>query len=158
MGENGIPQFTELVTSDADTDAMTKYNGTTWGREGIQATNLLYLKNSETAIAANDTWFYLFGKDEYFSDPAVYEKTLDVTGRWKFPSSITYTTEESDELDLIAQNLGSYVEQSYAEFLNGTKDINDDAVWQEYLKGLETYNLSRILEIRQAAYDRYSSR
>jgi hypothetical protein len=25
----------------------------------------------------------------------VYEKTLDVTGRWRFPSSITYTTEES---------------------------------------------------------------
>ena len=88
----------------------------------------------------------------------MYEKTLDVTGRWRFPSSITYTTEESDELDLIAANLGSFVEQSYAEFLNGTKDINDDSVWQTYLSGLETYNLSRILEIRQAAYDRYASR
>ena len=50
------------------------------------------------------------------------------------------------------------MEQSYAEFLNGTKDINDDSVWQTYLSGLETYNLSRILEIRQAAYDRYASR
>ena len=158
MGDDGIPKFTPLVTDDPDTDPMTKYNGTTWGREGIQATNLLYLKNSQAAIEANDTWFYLFGKDEYFSDPAVYEKTLDVTGRWRFPSSITYTTEESDELDLIAANLGSFVEQSYAEFLNGTKDINDDSVWQTYLSGLETYNLSRILEIRQAAYDRYASR
>lgn len=31
---------------------MTKYNGLTWGAPGIQATNLLYLKNSEAAIEA----------------------------------------------------------------------------------------------------------
>lgn len=158
MGDDGVPQFTALVNDDTDTDPMTKYNGTTWGREGIQATNLLYLKNSEAAIAANDTWFYLFGKDEYFADSAVYEKTLDVTGRWRYPVSITYTTAESDELDMIGVNLSTYVEQSYAEFLNGTKNINDDAVWQDHLKNLESYKLSRILEIRQAAYDRYAAR
>ena len=158
MGEDGVPQFTDLVNNDPDTDPMTKYNGTTWGRVGIQATNLLYLKNSQTAIDANDTWFYIYGKDAYFTDEEVYNKTLDVTGRWKFPGNVTYTTEEADELDLIAANLGSYVEQSYAEFLNGTRDITDDAVWESYLKDLETYNLSRILEIRQAAYDRYAAR
>ena len=33
---------------------MTKYNGATWGSCCIQATNLLYQKNSQTAIDAND--------------------------------------------------------------------------------------------------------
>ena len=38
------------------------------------------------------------------------------------------------------------------------KDIDDDAVWEQYKNDLETYNLSEILEVRQAAYDRYLAR
>ena len=52
----------------------------------------------------------------------------------------------------------TYVDESFAAFLNGSKDIDDDAVWEQYLADLETYNLSRILEIRQACYDRYVAR
>ena len=37
-------------------------------------------------------------------------------------------------------------------------DIDDDAVWEQYKSDLESYNLSRVLEIRQAAYDRYLER
>jgi putative aldouronate transport system substrate-binding protein len=31
-------------------------------------------------------------------------------------------------------------------------------VWEKYLADFETYNLSRITEIRQACYDRYAAR
>ncbi|MCI5649622.1 MAG: hypothetical protein MR332_09355 [Fusicatenibacter sp.] len=147
--ENGVPQFTSLVKDDPDTDPMTKYNGATWGSACIQATNLLYQKNSQTAIEANNTWYYIYDDEE---------KNLAVTGGWKYPVGITFTTEEADELDEIGQNLKTYVAESYASFLNGSKDIDDDAVWEKYLSDLETYNLSRILEIRQAAYDRYLAR
>lgn len=61
-------------------------------------------------------------------------------------------------MDEIGQNIATYVEESFAAFLNGSKDIDDDAVWEQYLADLETYNLSRILEIRQACYDRYVAR
>ena len=37
--------------------------------------------------------------------------------------------EEADELDEIAQNIPTFVEEKYAEFLTGSNDINDDAVW-----------------------------
>ena len=30
-------------------------------------------------------------------------------------------------------------------FLTGANDINDDAVWEQYQKDLESYNLSEIL-------------
>ena len=148
--DQGVPAFTSLVTDDKDTDPMTKYNGLTWGAPGIQATNLLYLKNSEAAIEANNTWYYVYPDDE--------EKNLAVTSGWKWPIGVTFTTEEADELDEIAQNIPTFVEEKYAEFLTGSKDINDDAVWEKYLADLETYHLSRVLEIRQACYDRYVER
>lgn len=148
--ENGVPKFTALVTEDQDTDPMTKYNGATWGASCIQATNLLYLKNSEIAIEANNTWYYV-----YPDDP---EKNLAVTSGWKWPRGTTFLTEESDELDEISGNIPTYIAESYASFLTGSSDIDDDAVWQQYLDDLETYNLSRILEIRQACYDRYTNR
>ena len=56
---------------------MTKYNGATWGSCCIQATNLLYQKNSQTAIDANNTWFYI-DEDE--------EKNREITSGWRYPS------------------------------------------------------------------------
>ena len=150
MGENGVPQYTDLVKNDTDTDPQTKYGGATWGACCIQATNLLYLKNSQAAIEANDTWFYNYPDDE--------EKNLAVTGGWKWPNGITFTLDESDELDLIAGGISTYASEAFAAFLTGTKDINSDADWDNYIAGYETHNLSRVLEIRQDAYDRYLAR
>ena len=141
--ENGEVQLTALVTEDTDTDPITKYGGQTWSGAGIQATKLLYMKNSQTAIEANDIWYYT---------------NQDVTSSWKWPTGTTYTTEEQDELDLISGALGTYTTESFANFLTGAKDIDDDAVWEEYLAGYSNYNLDRIREIRQACYDRYMAR
>lgn len=149
--ENGVPKWTSLVADDKDTDPMTKYNGSTWSGPDIQATNLLYLKNSQAAIEANDTWFYVYGKD-------ATEKNIAVTSGWKWPVGVTFTTEEADELDRISQSIPTYVSESYTAFMNGSKDVDDDAAWDEYVKGLESYNLPRILELRQACYDRYLAR
>ncbi len=143
--ENGEPAFTPLVNDDPDTDPMIKYNGATWGSSCIQATKLLYLKNSQVAIDANDLWFY--------SVPA------EVSSGWKWPSGTTFTVAESDELALIAANLGTYSSENFANFVTGVSDINDDSVWESYLAAYETqYNAERVLEIRQACYDRYLER
>ena len=143
--ENGEPVFTSLVNDDPDTDPMIKYNGATWGASCIQATKLLYLKNSQLAIDANDLWFY--------SVPA------EVSSGWKWPAGTTFTAAESDELALIAANLGTYSSENFANFVTGTSDINDDSVWESYLAAYDTqYNAERVLEIRQACYDRYLER
>lgn len=149
-GDDGKPKFTELVTNDTDTDPMTKYNGATWSGPDIQATNLLYQKNSKVAIEANNTWYYVYPDD--------MKKNDAVTKEWKWPVGITFTTAEADELDTISTDLPTYVDEAYAAFLTGAKNINDDAQWKAFTDGLETHNLSRILEIRQACYDRYEKR
>ena len=141
--ENGEIKLTDLVTNDPDTDPITKYGGQTWSGCGVQATELLYMKNSPTAIAANDLWFY---------------PNEAVSSSWKMPASATYTLEERDELDLIGGALGTYTKESCANFITGAQDIDDDAVWQAYLDNYSTYNLERIREIKQACYDRYLAR
>ena len=150
MGDDGVPKFTDLVNNDPDTDPMIKYNGATWGSSSIQATNLLYLKNSQTAIDANDTWFYIYPDD--------VEKNLAVTGGWKWPNGTTFTVDEADELDLIAGGISTYASENFASFLTGSLDIEDDAAWNTYLEGFNTHNLPRVLEIRQDCYDRYLAR
>ena len=143
--ENGEVQLTPLVADDPDTDPIVKYGGNTWSGAGIQATKMLYMKNSEAAIEANNTWYY--------SVP------VEVSSGWIYPRGTTFTTEESDELSLLNQsNIGTYTSESFANFVTGVQDINDDAVWEAYLEGFNTYKLPRILEIRQACYDRYLAR
>ncbi len=141
--ENGEPQLTALVADDPDTDPLTKYGGATWSGCGIQATKLLHLKNSEVAVKANDTWFY---------------SHEDVTSYWKWPNGTTFTIDESDELAIIDSGLDTYIQENFGTFMTGAQDIEDDAAWEAYVKGLENFNVTRILEIRQACYDRYLAR
>lgn len=149
-GENGEVVTTDLVKNDPDNDVTVKYGGATWGGPAIQATQLLVEKNSAAAIEANNTWFYNY-EDE--------EKNYAVTAGWRWPSGISFTTDESDQLDMMnSSSLNTYVSESFTAFVTGTKDVNDDATWNAYLADLETNNLSKILEIRQAAYERYLAR
>ena len=148
--ENGVTVYTEKVTNDTDSEPLEKYVGTTRGAPSIQATNMLYQKNSTVAIEANNTWYYVYPDDA--------EKNLAVTAGWKWPNGTTYTYDESEELAMIGTGVYPYVSESYAAFVVGTKDIDDDAVWTEYLAKLEDLNLTRILEIKQDTYDRYLAR
>ena len=128
---------------------MRKYNGMTYGGTGIQATNLLYLKNAAPAIEANNTWFYNF-EDE--------QQNLAVTGGWRWPVGVTFTVDEMDMINIYGSSIGTYVTESFTAFLTGIMDGEDDATWEKYLKDAETYNLSKILQIRQDCYDRYLAR
>ena len=148
-GEDGKPHFTDLVMNDPDMDPMTKYNGATWGSSCVQATNLLYAKNSKEATDANDAWYYVF------DDPV---KNKAVTSDWKFPIGATFTVEEADELDIIGGGIATYASENFAKFLTGSLDIDDDKVWERYLAGFDQLSLPRVLEIKQASYDRFIKR
>lgn len=40
------------------------------------------------------------------------------------------------------------------QFINGTMNVNDDAVWDEYVANIEAMNVDELTEIVQGAYDR----
>ena len=65
---------------------------------------------------------------------------------------LIYTTDESDAIAEIESVLNTYVNESMASFVAGSRDI--DADWDNYLAEIDNIGLSQYLEVVQTAYDR----
>ncbi len=66
-----------------------------------------------------------------------------------------YTAEEESERTSLYNDLTTYIAAQRAEFItNPAVDI--DAEWDAYVAQLEAMGLPRVMEIEQAAYDRYN--
>lgn len=140
---DGEVEYLPLVSEDPDglNDAISKYGGSTWSGCCVQATRMLYLKNTPISIEANNTWFY--------------QMDAKVAGKDRLPIGITMTAEESDEVANYEAAISTYVQEMYAKFVTGSAT---EADWAAHLESLESMGLSKSLEIRQAAYDRYLAR
>lgn len=122
-----------------------EYRGTITPAYGI--TVPAYSVPLEPIGGKKDTAFDDFIKDE------TQKKILDY-GEIIFP--LTYLTpEEQDEVSAITVDLETYMKESEAAFIKGTKELNDDT-WQEYLDTMNQIGAKRLVEIYQAAYDRWS--
>lgn len=145
FNENGEVEYLPEIQAEnvGVNDFTVKYGGTTWGGPCIQATKLLYLKNSQPAIDANDIWFY---------------NNVDVTSDWKWPKGVSFTVAETDELSGLKSALSTYITESFANFISGSMDIDDDEVWDNYIATLEGMNIERVIEIYQGCYERYLDR
>ena len=64
--------------------------------------------------------------------------------------------DEVSERDGILVDVEAYVSENMFNFIRGDLDI--DADWDNYVKTLERYKLSRAIELEQTAYDRYLER
>lgn len=64
---------------------------------------------------------------------------------------INYTNEEAQEQAEIIVNVTSYVSESMAQFITGSRPLSD---WDDYVKELEKMGLSTWVENAQAAFDR----
>lgn len=139
---DGEPAYSDLLVNDPDglNDAIAKYSGTVWSASGIQATNLLYLKNSKEAVDANDLWFY---------------PNEEATTAGRIPPGITLTTEESDRLSDLEDSIKTYVAEMGAKFITGEESLDN---FDKFLDQLENMKLQETLDIRQAAYERYLDR
>lgn len=63
------------------------------------------------------------------------------------------TAEELEEFAGLAENINNHVTKNTALFVIGTRDI--DAEWDAYISELNSFNLSRFLELYQTAYDNF---
>jgi len=79
------------------------------------------------------------------SDPFVMEPYPDVI----------YTSRETDELSTLGTDIGAYVGQMQAKWVT---QGGIDADWDGYVRQLEAMGLSRFVQIRTDAYNRYKSR
>lgn len=69
--------------------------------------------------------------------------------------ALRYSEEEITEVNTILVDLNNYVDEWFALFVNGTRDIADDAAWQEYLKGFDGLRLEELMGYYEAAYERW---
>ena len=67
---------------------------------------------------------------------------------------VSYTAEEVKERGAMQKDITIYLKQARAQFITGELDL--DKVGIPMSNPLEQMNLGRLLEIEQAAYDRYA--
>ena len=58
---------------------------------------------------------------------------IDPYGEVPLPD-LYLSQEEIDKTQAIIGDLETFIEQEEAKFITGQKDINDDAVWEQYLQ------------------------
>jgi putative aldouronate transport system substrate-binding protein len=138
--ENGEPAYTELIYANENPnwsvsvtiDTFTLNNGV---GQGYILGRLAMPTISESARSCDSIWS---------NDAAYY-----------FPS-VTLTSDESSEASHIMAEIKTYVSEYTLAAIAGEKDI--DATWDEYLATLQAFNVDKLIEIYQAALDRYMSR
>ena len=63
---------------------------------------------------------------------------------------------DGEEYSAIVNDVQTYVNEARGKFITGEWDV--EAKWDEYCKTIEGMRLSRAIEIKQAAVDRYNAR
>lgn len=66
--------------------------------------------------------------------------------------NFTYTQDEAEQLDSLADDIEKYVDESWARFVTGATPLSD---WEKYVDKVKQMGLDDYLEVQQAAYDRY---
>lgn len=151
FGEEGVSweynsdhqvEYTDLVKNDKDglNNAVSKYSGSVSNGPCIQLTRMLQLKNTATAIEANNTWYY---------------PNKDAASKWTIPIGVTFTTEESNQLDEYQSAIATYVSEEASKFITGDEPLSN---FNSFVSNLNNMGLPQVLKIYQAAYDRYLAR
>lgn len=68
------------------------------------------------------------------------------------PPILGFTDEENSEVNEILNNIQTYVDEKTILYITGLEDLS---TYDQYLKDLKSFGVERMIEIYQAAYDRY---
>lgn len=97
-------------------------------------------------------------KEDYFKaaestdESTQAAKLLEPDAQNEVWSTFTFTQDESDQLDGLADDIEKYVEESTSRFVAGDMPLSD---WGSYVDQLKKMGLDDYVAIQQAAYDRY---
>ncbi len=135
---DGVPSFTEVITNNDQgmtvSLAMNVY--TLWRCECLYDA---YRLNSTFSVDQQEA-------------PAIWATNSD--SECTMPS-VTLTASESSELSQIYSDIYTYAAENVIKFINGDKDMSE---WDSFVETLNGMNVDAIVDIYQAAYDRYISR
>jgi len=123
-----------------------------WMKDPDQGTNReLYLIHSRPKMDLMD------GIEDGLPEDALdYYDVWDEVGAWNLPA-LTFTAEEAEEMGSIANDINTYVQEFTIKTIVGQQEINDQT-WAEYISALEGMGVAKLVELYQAAFDRFMAR
>lgn len=141
--EGDFPKYSELITNNPD---------------GLSISNALgkYTRGSTPSPGHIDSRYH----EQYFALPQqkaafeLWSKVSDNSLNVLLPP-VTATQAETDEASTIITTIDAYQKEMFVKFVMGTESLDN---FDAYLAQLEKMNLSRAIELRQAALDRYNQR
>lgn len=151
VGLDGKPAVWQELTPWNDKDPQ----NTTWiqvlcGSMSYKLKNGLALED----ISQDNPAYYLSENNE----KTLYDETANLYKPYAHEElqvpTLKYTAEENEKYNTIRVELANFIRQSAVKFMVGTLDVNNDAVWKEYLANLEKLQLKSVLELMQTAYNR----
>lgn len=97
----------------------------------------------------------LFAKEDNPTIHAINDQLSEILlPHAKLPYPLVYfTEEEQDRISTIKPDIETYFEQMEAKFITGAESI--DGKWDEYVNTLKDLGIDELVEIHQAAYDRW---
>lgn len=134
---DGKAQFTDLVLNNPDLapgDAISFYTG----------------RNSTPSWSSNSKLLVSFNEDEAGAFE-VWANSRD--NRDAYPYVAQLTIDETYEISKLASDYETYALECRDKFINGDMDIETE--YEAYEEQVRTMGLTRALEIKQDAYDRY---
>ena len=140
LDENGQPQWTEAMYADPSMTFMQ-----------ASCTYLLNSIPSLDDVHANESMTY-----DDASIAAVERWSQGFDGAYDIPSSLTFTTSESETYASLIADIDTYANEYMLRCITGENDIG--ATWDSYVAKLDEMGLGRCIEIKQNCYDRYLSR
>ncbi|MDO4328492.1 MAG: extracellular solute-binding protein [Lachnospiraceae bacterium] len=142
LDENGLPQFTDEILHNPD---------------GLSADVALgkYAMVSQLEAFAKDhraeairMWVYPAQEEA----SRIWNET-DFT--YRYPPTVSLTPEESSELAGIMSDITTYRDENVIRFILGSESIDN---YDKFAETIQKMNISRAIEIKQAAYDRLQKR
>lgn len=134
--EDGVPHFTSLVLEDEDglNFALFKY-AVDWGPTVLDWDRKL---DSYTEFQQN-----------------ALEVWCNNDASMGLPTYMSYTTDESSELAQYETDIQTLIDETIPKLITGSMSLDD---YDTFVDNLNSCGLQEVLEIKQAAYERYMAR
>ena len=92
-----------------------------------------------------------------YHEKILYDETANKyegNGPAEIMPTLFYTQEEQEKVTEIETLVNKYITESITAYITGTRDINDDNDWNQYVEELEKMGYSELRDLVQASYDR----
>ena len=71
--------------------------------------------------------------------------------------ALVYNADEASTRSTMRTDILNYLKQMKVSFITGEVDIEDDKAWNDYVAKVKEMGYDKLMEIEQAAYDRYAA-